>query len=81
MGGVHSSFIAKDEETATPWLPELLHDGLAARLERELFGKAAGVRMGVEEELDQYESAFEFAPAPDRWRYVVCACFFFLCFF
>eukprot|EP00752_Nemacystus_decipiens_P018357 g16468.t1 len=65
-GRSNSSFIAKDEETATPWLPVLLHDGLAARLERELFGQAAGVRVGVEEELDQYESAFEFAPAPDR---------------
>lgn len=61
------SFIAKDEETATPWLPALLREDLAARLERELFSEAAGVRVGVEEELDQYESAFEFAPAPDRW--------------
>ncbi|CAB1099644.1 unnamed protein product [Ectocarpus sp. CCAP 1310/34] len=60
------SFIAKDEETATPWLPVLLREDLAARLERELFSEAAGVRVGVEEELDQYESAFEFAPAPDR---------------
>ncbi|CAM9694268.1 unnamed protein product [Ectocarpus sp. 13 AM-2016] len=60
------SFIAKDEETATPWLPALLREDLAARLERELFSEAAGVRVGVEEELDQYESAFEFAPAPDR---------------
>lgn len=65
-GRSSNSFIAKDEETATPWLPALLHDELATRLERELFGEAAGVRMGVEEELDQYESAFEFAPAPDR---------------
>lgn len=59
-----NSFV-KDEETATPWLPEVLRGGLAARLHRELFGKA-GVRMGVEEDLDHYESAFEFAPAPDR---------------
>ncbi|CAN0259089.1 unnamed protein product, partial [Ectocarpus sp. 12 AP-2014] len=50
------SFIAKDEETATPWLPALLREDLAARLERELFSEAAGVRVGVEEELDQYES-------------------------
>lgn len=62
-----NDFIAKDEETATPWLPELLHDGLGARLGRELFGKG-GVRVGVEEDLDQYESAFEFAPAPDRCK-------------
>lgn len=60
-----NSFILRDEETATPWLPEPLYGGLASRLTRELFGKAA-VRMGVEEDLDQYESAFEFAPAPDR---------------
>lgn len=60
-----NTFVPKDEETATPWLPGVLHDGLAARLGRELFGKA-GVRTGAEEDLDQYESAFEFAPAPDR---------------
>lgn len=64
MGG-WESFIVRDEERATPWLPEPLHAGLAFRLEHELFGKAA-VRIGVEEDLDQYESAFEFAPAPDR---------------
>lgn len=62
-----NSFI-RDEETATPWLPEPLYGGLASRLSRELFGKAA-VRMGVEEDLDQYESAFEFAPAPDRYNH------------
>ncbi|CAM9440430.1 unnamed protein product, partial [Laminaria digitata] len=60
-----NTFVPKDEETATPWLPGVLHDGLATRLGRELFGKA-GVRTGAEEDLDQYESAFEFAPAPDR---------------
>ena len=54
-----------DEETATPWLPRQLLGGLASRLTRELFGKG-GLRVGVEEDLDQYESAFEFAPAPDR---------------
>lgn len=72
LRGLNSnSFIAKDEETATPWLPEVLHESLAQRLEGELFGSAAGaggVRVGVEDELDQYESAFEFAPAPDRWE-------------
>lgn len=60
-----NTFAPKDEETATPWLPGVLHDGLAARLGRELFDKA-GVRTGAAEDLDQYESAFEFAPAPDR---------------
>lgn len=60
-----ASFIARDEETATPWLPEPLHAGLASRLSRELFVKA-GVRTGVDEDLDYYESAFEFAPSPDR---------------
>lgn len=66
------SFVNRDEETATPWLPEHLHGRLASRLSEELFGKA-GVRMGVEEDLDQYESAFEFAPAPDRYDKVICA--------
>lgn len=68
-GGVEEGlnpFITRDEETATPWLPEHLHRRLALRLKRELFGKG-GVRFGVEEDLDQYESAFEFAPAPDRF--------------
>lgn len=65
VGGLES-FIVRDEERATPWLPESLRAGLAFRLEHELFGQAA-VRIGVEEDLDQYESAFEFAPAPDRY--------------
>lgn len=63
-------FTTRDEETATPWLPEHLHHPLALRLKRELFSKG-GVRLGVEEDLDQYESAFEFAPAPDRFASLV----------
>ncbi|CAM9114779.1 unnamed protein product [Choristocarpus tenellus] len=53
-----------EEERATPWLPHPLHADLESRLTRELIGKA-GVRVGAEEDLDQYESAFEFAPSPD----------------
>lgn len=64
MGGL-KSFVIRDEETAIPWLPGVLHSDLAGRLKETLFGET-GVRIGVEEDLDQYESAFEFAPAPDR---------------
>lgn len=74
------SLVVRDEERATPWLPEFLHARLATRLEHELFGKT-GVRVGVEEDLDQYESAFEFAPAPDRYIYHSHdACVWKLCF-
>lgn len=65
-----NSFIVRDEETATPWLPDVLHGDLTMRLTRELLGRG-GVRMGVQENLDQYESAFEFAPAPDRCGWVI----------
>ncbi|CAM9139007.1 unnamed protein product [Discosporangium mesarthrocarpum] len=53
-----------EEERATPWLPHPLHADIESRLSRELFGKA-GIRVGAAEDLDQYESAFEFAPVPD----------------
>jgi hypothetical protein len=64
FGDGHPSHQFDGEESLTHILPETLRVDLQARLEREVVGKGR-VRLQEKLDLDQYESAFEFAPAPD----------------
>ncbi|CAM9232899.1 unnamed protein product [Chrysoparadoxa australica] len=53
-----------EEESPITNLPEAMKSDLTLRLNKELVEKV-GIKAGRQRDLDQYESAFEFAPPPD----------------